>query len=218
MKSTVISSGAAALAGAHDFSFVSDPGYCGPALEIEHAYYKQWPTGIAVSSTGRKFSNYPGGLDLTNVCNGSNNVFTVGGLTSVTTETAYPSLKINQPPGGAINYTTSPPSRVLTPDGQLVYTAYGGPKLVRVDLSTDQVFKTIVFTQTVAYSNSYLNDVRFDLREEVSESGEGIAYVTDSSFEGRNGIIIVDLGSGKSWRHSDIAHPVRFQSQFLPFI
>ncbi|KAK6088113.1 major royal jelly protein [Seiridium cupressi] len=237
---------AAALVRAQDIEFISDPGVFGPPLEVQHAYYGQWPTGIAVSSTGRKFSNFPGGLDPTNTYNGSNDVFTVGELTSLTNETAYPSLEMNHPPGGAINYTTNPPTgasypdyligvqsvvvdpldrlwildtgRVLTPDGTLVYAAYGGPKLVGVDLNTNEVFKTILFPQTVAYADSYLNDVRFDLRAEVSDSGEGVAYITDSSSEGRNGIIIVDLGSGESWRHLELTQPVRSQSQFLPFI
>ena len=37
-----------------------DPGVYGPALELQHLFYDEWPTGIAVSSTGRKFANYPG--------------------------------------------------------------------------------------------------------------------------------------------------------------
>jgi sugar lactone lactonase YvrE len=108
--------------------------------------------------------------------------------------------------------------RVLTPDGVLVYSSYGGPKLIGVDLTTNEVFKTIPFPATVAYPDSYLNDVRFDLRAEVSASGEGVCYITDSSAEGRNGIIIVDLGSGESWRHLDLSHSVRHQSQFLGFV
>lgn len=63
-----------------------------------------------MSSTGRKFSSYPGGLDPSNANDGSNKVYTVGELTSLTGETAYPSLEMNSPPGGAINYTTNPPS------------------------------------------------------------------------------------------------------------
>lgn len=51
----------AVLVCAQDIEFVRDPGVYGPALEIEHAYYGQWPTGVAVSSTGRIFSNFPGG-------------------------------------------------------------------------------------------------------------------------------------------------------------
>ncbi|KAI4594238.1 hypothetical protein KJ359_008513 [Pestalotiopsis sp. 9143b] len=246
MKLITLFLGVVALVEAQDIQFISDPGVYGPSLETQHAYYGQWPTGIAVSSTGRKFSNFPGGLDPTNVYNGSNDVFTVGELTSLTEETAYPSLEMNHPPGGAINYTTSPPTaanyqdyligvqsvvidpkdrlwildtgRVLTPDGQLVFSSYGGPKLVGVDLNTNQVIKTIVFPTTVAFPDSYLNDVRFDLRPGITESGEGVAYITDSSSEGRNGIIIADLGSGDSWRHLDLAGPVRSEYQFLPFI
>jgi sugar lactone lactonase YvrE len=37
-------------------------------------------------------------------------------------------------------------------------------------------------------------------------SGEGIAYITDSSSEGRGGLIVVDLGTSQSWRHLDL-HP-----------
>ncbi|KAI0836993.1 MRJP-domain-containing protein [Hypoxylon sp. FL0890] len=232
---------------AQNISFISDPGVYGPALEIVHGYYGQWPTGIAVSSTGRMFSNYPGGLDPTNVFNGSNDAMTVGELTSLTDETPYPNLEWNRPPGGAINYSTSPPTaanyqnhfigvqsvvidpldrlwvldtgRVLTPDGVLLSATYGGPKLVGFNLTTNEAFQTIVFPPTVAYGDSYLNDVRFDLRSNISDSsGEGVAYITDSSASGHNAIIIVDLGSGKSWRHLGLTKAVRGESQFLPFI
>lgn len=46
----------------------------------------------------------------------------------------------------------------------------------------------------------YLNDVRFDLTPSLTSSGQGVAYITDSSSEGRNAIIVVDLGSGEAWR------------------
>jgi hypothetical protein len=62
MKFTAGLLGASALVGAAEIQFISDPGVYGPVLEVQHAYYGQWPTGIAVSSTGRKFSNFPGGL------------------------------------------------------------------------------------------------------------------------------------------------------------
>ncbi|KAI1273830.1 major royal jelly protein [Xylaria sp. FL0933] len=231
---------------ADDIKFVSDPGVYGPPLEVAHAYYGQWPTGVTVSSTGRIFSNFPGGLDATNVYNGSNNVFQVGEHTSLTTEKAYPSLEMNHPPGGAINYTTTPPTsanyqdyligvqsvvidaldrlwildtgRVIGPDGILLNAAYGGPKLVGVNLTTNEVFKTIVFPPEVAYPTSYLNDIRFDLRASVTESGHGIGYITDSSFEGRNAIIVVDLGTGESWCHLGLTDSVRGESQFISFI
>ncbi|KAI2643754.1 major royal jelly protein-domain-containing protein [Xylaria nigripes] len=230
---------------AFDAQFLEDPGVHGPPLEVVHAYYGQWPTA-AVSKNGRIFSNFPGGLDKNNVYDGSNNVFTVGELTSATTERAYPSVEMNHPTGGAINYTTNPPTsvnyqnyligvqsvvidaldrlwildtgRVQAPDGVLLSATQGGPKLVGVNLTTDEVFETIIFPPDVAPPDGYLNDVRFDLRSSLTESGQGIAYITDSSQEGRNAIIVVDLGTGESWRHLGLTKSVRSETQFLSFI
>lgn len=225
---------------------ITDPGVYGPELELVHLYYDEFPTGIAVSSAGRLFSNYPGGLDKNDTNNGSNGKYTIAELTSNTTETPFPSAEINCPPGGAINYTTYPPTgagyenyfigsqsivvdpadrawvldtgRVQTANGTLVPASYGGPKLVGIHLNNNTVFKTIVFPTTVAYSDSYLNDVRFDLRANLSgTSGQGVAYITDSSSEGRNGIIIADLGTGNSWRHLDGSPTVHPVQQFLAY-
>lgn len=178
--------------------------------------------------------------------NGQNNKYTIAELVSNTTEKAFPSLAINNPPGGAINYTTYPPTcagysqyligsqsividsadrawildtgRAALPNGTLPYASYGGPKLVGVSLQNNSVFQTIVFPTTVAYPDSYLNDVRFDLRANITSSGKGVAYITDSSIEGRNGLIVVDLGTGESWRHLD-GHPsVHPEQQFLAYV
>ncbi|KAF4305245.1 major royal jelly protein [Botryosphaeria dothidea] len=45
-----------------------------------------------------------------------------------------------------------------------------------------------------------MNDVRFDLRPNVTSGGKGVAYIVDSSDEGRPGFIMLDLGTGESWR------------------
>ncbi|KAH7401055.1 major royal jelly protein-domain-containing protein [Phaeosphaeria sp. MPI-PUGE-AT-0046c] len=202
--------------------------------------------GITVSRDGRKFSNYPAGLDSNNTNTGSNNKYQVAELTGNSTEIPYPSAEINKPPGGAINYTTTPPTganyqnyligvqsvvldakdrlwildtgRAQLEDGTLVLASHGGPKLVGVDISTNSVLKTIVFPITVAFGDSYLNDVRFDLRPSVSASGQGVAYITDSSSEGRNGIIIVDLGTGESWRHLNNIPEVSAERGFVPYV
>ncbi|KAF2852826.1 hypothetical protein T440DRAFT_19718 [Plenodomus tracheiphilus IPT5] len=224
----------------------SDPGITGPPLEIVHLYNGQWPTGITVAKDGRKFSNYPAGLDANNTNDGNNNKYQVAELTANGTETPYPSLEINNPPGGAINFTTTPATgvnyqdyligvqsvvldaldrlwildtgRALTENGTLVNASPGGPKLIGVDITSHQVIKTIVFPETVAFPDSYLNDIRFDLRASSTSSGNGIAYITDSSSEGRNGIIIVDLESGESWRHLNGIAEVRASRGFVPYV
>jgi sugar lactone lactonase YvrE len=120
---------------------------------------------------------------------------------------AYPNEVINQTdPNDLASALVSVQSVVVDPADRLWIldtgspmfqpTKYGGPKLVCVDLKTNQVVKTILFPQDVAFPTIYLNDVRFDLRR----GEEGFAYITDSSENGPNGIIVVDLGSGESWR------------------
>lgn len=217
--------------------------------------------GITVSRNGRKFSNYPAyaslrpykplsdtssGLDSNNTNTGNVTRYAVAELTSNNTETPYPNAEINNPPGGAINYTTTPPTsanyqnyligvqsvvldpldrlwildtgRVQTADGTLLNASPGGTKLICVDISTDSVIQTIVFPPTVAFPDSYVNDVRFDLRASLTPSGKGVAYITDSSSEGRNGLITVDLGSSESWRHLNNIPEVSAERGFVPFV
>lgn len=91
-------------------------------------------------------------------------------------------------------------------------STYGGPKLVAVDLRTDRIVRKILFPPEVAPPNSYINDVRFDLRR----GAEGMAFITDA--DGPKGIIVVDLATGRSWRRL-AGHPsVLADKQFLPVI
>ena len=53
-------------------------------------------------------------------------------------------------------------------------TEHGGPKLVCVDLTTDEVVRTILFPTDVALPTTYLNDVRFDLRR--GDEGIGVHH------------------------------------------
>lgn len=113
--------------------------------------------------------------------------------------------------------------RAIDPSSKMLLTAVpGGPKLISVDLSSNVVTRTYTFPDTVAYPDSYLNDVRVDRTPSLSGLGsdgsQGVAYITDSSSEGRNGLIIVDLTSGESWRHLDNSARVRPLEQVLPFV
>lgn len=88
---------------------------------------------------------------------------------------AYPNEKFNQPDSDAdADALISVQSVVVDPADRLWIldtgspmfkpTEYGGPKLVCVDLKTNEVVKKILFPQDVALPTTYLNDVRFDLR------------------------------------------------------
>ena len=66
----------------------------------------------------------------------------------------------------------------------------GGPKLVKVDLSTNKVVQTISFDETIAPTRSYLNDVRVDTKG-------GHAFITDS---GAGVIVVVDLKTSQARR------------------
>jgi sugar lactone lactonase YvrE len=74
----------------------------------------------------------------------------------------------------------------------------------------------ILFSQEVALPTTYLNDVRFDLRRD----NEGMAFITDSSQKGANGIIVVDLASGDSWRrlHDHPSTRAEELQTFLPVV
>jgi len=171
-----------------------------PVGELEPVayFYDAMPTGVTVSHEGRIFVNYPKW--------GDDVKFTVAELVDGEA-VAYPSQEFNEPDSDADpDALVSVQSVVVDPKDRLWIldtgsplfkeTEYGGPKLVCVDLETDEVVRVILFPQTSALPTSYLNDVRFDLRR-----GEaGIAYITDSAQKGANGIIVVDLGSGESWR------------------
>ncbi|MGW0503171.1 L-dopachrome tautomerase-related protein [Micromonospora sp. NPDC003241] len=167
-------------------------------LELVHAFTGPMPTGVSVSHTGRIFVNFPRWGDEVPA--------TVVELRDGA-EVPYPDPEWNRPAGdddaGAFvsvqSIVVDPADRLWVLDtGSPMFqpTRPGGPKLVRVDLATDTVAQVITFPPDVALPTTYLNDVRFDLRRGAA----GIAYVTDSAVAGANGIIVVDLDTGASWR------------------
>ena len=93
-------------------------------------------------------------------------------------------------------------------------TLQGGPKMVAVDLSTNQVVKKIAFPPSVALPTTYLNDVRFDLKRGKA----GFAYITDSAGRGPSAIIVVDLDSGQSWRRLNHHPAVQPDPNFVPAV
>jgi sugar lactone lactonase YvrE len=72
----------------------------------------------------------------------------------------------------------------------------GTPKLLAVDLASSTVVQTIMFPPEVAGPTAMLNDVRIDL----GKGKAGFAFLTDSSEQGPNGLVVVDLATGTPTR------------------
>jgi len=176
------------------------------------------PTGVTVSHAGRIFVNFPKWGDAVE--------YTVAELRDGK-PVPYPDLETNQTTeedqaSGLVSVQSvvvDPTDRLWILDtGSPMFapTRPGGPKLVCVDLATDTVVKRILFPADVALPTTYLNDVRFDLRR----GAEGMAYITDSADKGPNGIIVVDLATGNSWRrlHDHPSTKAEPAEHFMPVV
>lgn len=162
------------------------------------------PTGITVAPNGRIFVNYPQWGDKPG--------YAVAELRDGV-PVPYPDTALNAPLGSdPAAHLLSVQSVVADARNRLwildtgapgfAAPVEGGAKLVAIDLATDAVVRTIVLGPDVVLPTTYLNDVRFDLRQ-----GEaGVAYITDSSITGPGGLIVVDLATGHALRRLS-GHP-----------
>ena len=184
-------------------------------LEIVATFNGPMPTGVTVSQEERVFVNFPRW--------GDDVPFTVAEIKNGQAR-AYPNVKINKVNGDPARQFISVQSVVVDPVNRLwvldtgrvehAEPAPNGPKLVAIDLASDQVVKTILFPRNLVRSTSYLNDVRFDLRR----GREGFAYITDSSSDGDNGLIVVDIATKRSWRRLDRHPSTLAESNFIPIV
>ena len=185
-------------------------------LEVFATFDGAMPTGVTVSRHNRVFVNFPRW--------GDDVPFTVAELINGKA-VAYPNAEINrQDNADAAHHFISVQSVVVDPKDRLWVLDTGapmmkepipnGPKLVCIDLATNNVVQTILFPSDVAGPTAYLNDVRFDLRHGKA----GFAYITDSSEKGPNGIIVVDLGSGESWRRLNDDPSTRPAADFIAIV
>jgi sugar lactone lactonase YvrE len=190
----------------------SGPGVQQPAGHLRPAatFIGPMPTGIAISRSNRMFVNFPrwgDAVDYTvaEVIDGKN--------------VAFPNLAVNKLDKSRAGQNFVSVQSVVVDDldrlwvldtGSLNFgpVVPGGAKLVAYDLKSNQEVKRIAFLSDVATEGSYLNDVRFDLKR----GKEGMAFITDSSMSGQNGIVVVDLATGQSWRRLD-KHPSTLPEQ-----
>ncbi len=141
------------------------------------------PTGVTVSQSHRIFVNFPRW--------GDDVPFTVAELIDGK-PVPFPNAEINNWPGAKLpnpnafqdegadqthfvsvqSVVVDPADRLWVLDTgapKLKNIVPGGPKLVCIDLKTNKIIRTILLPPEVAGTDSYMNDVRFDLR--VGETG-----------------------------------------------
>ena len=174
------------------------------------------PTGVTVSHDSRIFMTFPRWDDPV--------AYSVGELLPNGKTRAYPSAAWHDQKRPLAQKLVSVQSAVVDPRDRLWLVdtgsinmgpvTYGGPKLVGVDLQTNKVIANIVIPAEVIHPLSYLNDVRFDLRRGQG----GLAYLTDSSAMGPNGIVVVELGTGRAWRRLNDHPSTKAEPSFTPFV
>ena len=165
-----------------------------PITEVAH-FDKYQVTGIAVSKTGRLFANFPH-------WEGDYKDAVVEVMPDGTTK-PFPNEEWNSYQDGdkdtagkwvcvqSVVVDDKDRLWVLDPGNiNMKGVVAGAPKLVQIDLTTNQVVQNIPFGSDIAPDKSYLNDVRFDNSKEF-------AYITES---GLGGIIVVNLKTGASRR------------------
>lgn len=203
-----------------------DNGTYGPPIEEVHYFEKYWPIGIAVSSNSRIFVCYTRGMyDYTVAEVNSSNTETPYPSAGLNLPVDALNTTFNGIDFGSANSTglisvqalyitpaqnssngrpetlwlldTGRPTIQSTSTGSysMPYAQPGGAKLVAVNLINNTIYETHTFPSTVHFPDSYMNDVRFDLRP-----GRNVAYIVDSSNEGRPGFIMLNLTDGTSWR------------------
>jgi sugar lactone lactonase YvrE len=179
----------------------------GPAMSVDLtlvAEFDHQVTGVAISETGRIFVNFPRWTE--------DSPISVAELVDGQPR-AYPDARWNEWRNARKNELSAQDRFVCVqsvvcdgrgglwvldpaaPGQQQVVP--GGPKLVRIDLATDQVTKVIAFDPALAPQGSYLNDVRF-------HPNGATAYITDSGAKGA--LLVIDLGTGETRRVLD-GHP-----------
>ncbi|MFQ3243275.1 MAG: sugar lactone lactonase YvrE [Lentimonas sp.] len=161
-------------------------------VELVASSKAQW-TGLAVDQTGTCFVNYPRWSDSV--------AFSVGQLIDGKSQ-PYPNQDWNAwQPGTdpsqhfvcvqALYIDANQSLWVLDPaNPKFGGVVEGGAKLVQIHLQTGTVIRTYHFSQPAIEPNSYLNDVRIDLKHQV-------AYITDS---GKGAIVVLDLETGEARR------------------
>ncbi|WP_339838327.1 L-dopachrome tautomerase-related protein [uncultured Flavobacterium sp.] len=182
-----------------------------PAKAIRVADFKgQQVTGITVTDSGRIFVNFPRWRKGV-----TNSVVEVGDNNKIT---SYPDAKWNS---WEVNQKVVPNKfvgvqsviavennlYVLDTRNPMFAKVVDAPRVFVFDLTTNQLAKTYVFDKNSFHTDSYINDLRVDLKKNT-------IYFTDS---GNSGLVVLDMKTGKTKRVLDNHISTAAEVNFLTF-
>ena len=167
--------------------------------EVVAEFSDHWPSGIAPARDGRIFLSFP---RLDAIPAPVNLGELIGGRV-----VPFPDDLVNAiDPTDTEHRFVNVHGIALGPRGRLLALDTGArsldgcdpnaAKLYVIDLERNAIVHGIGFPDEVCLPTSYLNDLVID----YTRGKAGYAYITDSGAQGPNGIVVVDLDSGKSWR------------------
>ncbi|MDP9292337.1 MAG: major royal jelly family protein [Verrucomicrobiota bacterium] len=154
------------------------------------SFDSQQVTGVAVSKSGRVFVNFPKWSD--------DHSISVGEIKEGK-PVPYPNEEWNKAGEAKSHFVCVQSVYVDDADDLWILdpaspkfegVVKDGPKLLRVNLTTNEIAQTIRFDDEIAPAKSYLNDVRVDTKS-------GYAFITES---GEGSLVVVNLKTGKSRR------------------
>lgn len=168
--------------------------------ELVAEFDAHWPSGIAPARDGRLFLSFPR-LDPTPA------PINLGELVDGKL-VPFPDELVNAiDPSDAEHRFVNVHGIALAPGGRLLALDTGATSLDRcdpaaaklyvIDLDRNAIVHGIGFRHGVCLPTTYLNDLVVD----YARGKAGYAYISDSGAQGPNGIVVVDLDSGNSWRH-----------------
>lgn len=171
-------------------------------LEVVAEFSDAWPSGIAVSRSGRIFVSFPrveeppAPATLAEIQDGR--------------ALPFPDTMMNDTSAGdKTQRFTSIHGIAMAPGNRLFALDTGSntmdgcdpeaAALYLIDLDRNAVVRRFTFAHDVVHATSYLNDVVIG----YNRGAGGTAYISDSGPQGPGGIVVVDLDTGRSWRRLD---------------
>ncbi|ACB95741.1 L-dopachrome tautomerase-related protein [Beijerinckia indica] len=187
------------------------------SFEIVAQFRDPGPSGVALTPDGRLFIGFPRHAD-------NHNKATLAELRDgklIPYPNAAMSLPSEAKPSARLvsvhGMTTDTQGRLwVIDDGKIAGEpiAPGAAKVVGIDPATDQVIASIVLKSPAMLPESHMNDLRVDL----THGEAGTAYIADSSFGIKPGLVVIDIASGRQRRVLTTHPSIRPEQGFLTIL